>query len=288
MSFTFENNKMYMMPVNFGASGGPRSRPDGSRFIYDNPTEVTRYSVALEASDPAQLEALLPDGMTLREPCFIIGVDYLRNIAWLAGKQYALLVINIPVQVNSDEGLLSGQFMASIWENEVDPIISGRDQLGFSKIYCEINPPEILGEKATISVSEYGNTFLRFEVDTGAAPPHLEQFNRCTDMKDGVFHYKYRPRAESPFTEPEVDYLTLTPAVFTAPDGIDKSTYPEGYVKLGEGKAEWTELTWEQSPCHYHIIKKLCGINIKRCLGGINMSVYSENDYFEQRIIKRY
>ena len=288
MAFIFDNNKMYMMPVNFGACGGPRRRPDGRRFIYDKPTELNRYTVALEVENPGQLEALMPDGMILREPYIIIGVDYLSNIAWLGKKQYALMTINIPVSVETDEGILEGQFMSCIWENEVDPIIFGRDQLGFSKIMCEINPPEINGEKTILRVSEYGSVFLRLEIDVGVSPQHLTQFSNSMDQKTGVFHYKFKPKAESPFVQPEINYLTLTPAKYIMPADFSDTNYPKGYVKLGHGKAIWNELTWEQSPCHYNIIKTLSNIQIKRFLGAANMLVYSGNDLFDQRIIKRY
>ena len=35
----------------------------------------------------------------------------------------------------------SVSFLVVLWENLTDPILTGREELGFSKIYCEIPEP---------------------------------------------------------------------------------------------------------------------------------------------------
>jgi len=288
VGFEFDKTSMYMMPVNFGPSVGPRRKPDGKRFIYDNPTKIDRYGVVYEVEDPKQLEALLPEGMTLKAPYLIVVVDYLSDIAWLGKKQYALMTCNIPVRVKSDEGNLKGFFLACIWENEIDPIITGREQLGFCKIPCEIDPPQREGNKVTIRIAEYGNEFLKLEIEPGKLPNHILKFLFAINQGDGIFHYKYMPRAIAPFDEPEVNCLCFSPRKFKMPEDFSTKGHPKGFTKLGRGTAKWTALTWEQSPCHYRIIKTLSNIKITRFLGSANMQLYSANDYYYQRIIKRY
>lgn len=292
MSFQIDQAEMHMMPANFGPCGGPRRRPDGKRFVADGAIVTDRYVVLAEAEDPAQLEAILPEGMKLAQPLLIVAIDYLTDIPWLAGNKYALMFFDIPVILDSDEGPLKGHFMSCIFENEVDPIITGREQLGYCKILCEIDDPVVDGTMVTLKASEYGNEFLSMTFDAGQYPQDPGAFqaffaDMATDI--GVFHYKYMQQIAAPADKADSNYICMTPNVFEFPvDEYAKPVTPDQVMKPGFGEFSMNELTWEQSPAHYNVIKTLSGIKIKRCIGGLYNKFYNLNDLYSQRIVKEY
>ncbi len=281
--------EMYMMPANFGPCGGPRRKPDGRRFISDGPIKTTQYLSFCTLADPEQVEQILPDCMSLTAPMMVVGVQYLKEIPWLAKKQYALISVNFPVRVESDEGALSGLYMSAIWENHVDPILTGREQLGFCKILCEISDPLADGSKVTITASEYGNKFMELNFDPTKIPqmPTLLQA-AATSESDGIFHYKYMAHAEPPYDKADTNYICMSPNKYELPKDykIDPVKAPE--VKPGFSTTKFSPLTWEQSPAHYQIIQTLSNIKVKDYIGGVYMDFDSINDLYDQRVVKSY
>lgn len=56
----------------------------------------------------------------------------------LAGHGYNVTTFNVPVTYCGTNDEIKGQYQLAIWENHADPIICGREQLGYSKIYADI------------------------------------------------------------------------------------------------------------------------------------------------------
>lgn len=289
MSFQKNKNEMYMMPANFGPCASPRRREDGKRFIGDGPIKSNRYLAVAALEDPEQVEALLPEGMSLIAPFMIVGIDYLTEIPWLGKKQYALLIVNFPVCLRSDEGPMYGQFMSAIWENHVDPIITGREQLGFAKVFCEISDPVVDGSKVTITASEYGNKFFELTFDSSKIPQNPVVFDAVMKSKsDGMFHYKHMTHSAAPYSGTDADYIVLTPAEFDIPSGYEVQPMNEMKITPGYGDFKINALSWAESPAHHHKIQALSEIKLRGCIGGVHMKSESVNDIFNQRIVKKY
>lgn len=278
-------DKMYMMPANMDACVSPRRRTDGKRYIYDNPINTTRYAVVYEVEHPEKLDSMIPEGLERSGNHLIVAVDYLSEIAWLAQKQYALLTVNIPVK---SKGVfpkdIKGAFMCCIWENEMDPILTGREQLGFCKILCEIDPPVQDGHIVTVTAKEYGNEFLRIEADLGKGPQSLLKMATKANTGKGIFHYKYFPRVGDP-GKADVNCLVIQPPE-DLPSDVPK--VPKKEMKLARGGIKWTALDEKQSPAHTRIISTLAGLGVKKVYGAAWQHFYTLNDLFNQQVVKEY
>ena len=143
MPYQFDPDKMYRMPTHFGPRTGPRRGPDGQRFENRDTPRSTSFSVSF-LSNPDQLEALLPPGFTLDgEPVVTVSASYMTEIEWLAGRGYNTLGASFPVRFEGEKDRLSGNLLTVLWENLTDPILTGREEIGFSKIYCELPYPHL-------------------------------------------------------------------------------------------------------------------------------------------------
>lgn len=281
---------MFMMPKEFGPCGGPRRRPDGRRFVYDAYIDYNSYGVIAEAADPGQLERLLPPGAVLRNPYFMFSIDWIRSIPWLGGHEYALMYLLVNATVAADGGAVHGQFTGAVWENHVDPILTGREQLGWCKVYCEIDQPRVEDGAWILRASEYGNEFVRMRIDPAAAPQNPERFEAALSDPDnqGMIHFKRMPRAEPPYLRCDADYLALTPLSSAMPEDYAPRPAREAVFQPGSGCFEFTPLTWEQSPCHYGIINALAGLKVGQFLGGFYSRTDAIDDLYDQHIIKQY
>lgn len=291
MSMVQNQPGMFMMPKEFGPCGGPRRRPDGRRFVYDSYIDYHSYGVFAEAADPAQLEVLLPPGGRLRNPFFLFSIDWIRDIPWLGGHEYALMYLLVNATVEGDGGPVHGQFTGAVWENHMDPILTGREQLGWCKVYCEIDQPRVGADGSILlRASEYGNEFVRMRVDPAAAPQDPEGFEQALSDPDnqGMIHYKHMPRAEPPYLRCDSNCLALTPLSSAMPEDYAARPQREPVFQCGSGTLDFTPLTWEQSPCHYNIINTLAALKVRQYLGGFCSRTDAIDDLYDQHIIRHY
>ena len=130
MSYRFEAGRIYRMPTHFGPAPGPRQMLDG--VVYDQKRSPRRLSVAANfLTDPAALERHLPEGFTLAgEPVVTIEFHHMTDIDWLAGRGYTMIWVSWPAAFTGRQDRATGRFLAVIWENLADPIITGRDEIG--------------------------------------------------------------------------------------------------------------------------------------------------------------
>ena len=275
MAYKFEPGKMYRMPTHFGPLMGPRQGPDGRTFeCKDNPKN-TSVSVSFR-SNPEQLEALLPECFELGDdPIVSVYANHMKEIEWLAGRGYAVLGASFPAKFNGKEDTVVGSFLTVLWENLCDPIITGREELGFSKIYCEISEPRITSTEAQVSASWLGFTFLDIEVTNLSKPSG--QGGGTPKRNDGTLHYKYIPKTGEWGTA-DVEYPVLTPA-----KGGNRRV--EEHL-TGEGKLTWKKARWEDLPTFYNVVNALAELEVVEYLGGSFSRTVGGKDLSDQRILR--
>ncbi|ABW12435.1 conserved hypothetical protein [Parafrankia sp. EAN1pec] len=124
------------MPALFGRQGGPRQRPEGPGMYRagDGNTLVTWVAARADAD---RLAALLPAGFELTDPLLIVEAATLSNLPWLAGRGYEFLVVSTPVVYTTAGAEHRGRLELVTWEDCPDAIISGREELGFNKMYAD-------------------------------------------------------------------------------------------------------------------------------------------------------
>ena len=250
MSYHFQADQFYRMPTHFGPSLGPRQGPGGRRYAcLDTPKDLTIE--ASFAADPVQLQKLLPPGFSLREPHVVnLSFSYSKDIEWLAGRGYNIFGVSVPATYSGQKDRVNGDLLLVLWENMADPIITGREELGFAKLYCELPEPQFIDDKVICRASWDGCQFASLRLS--GLQEVSEQDLPEEPPSDGTLHYKYIPKTSAP-GESDSAYAVLTPA--DCPNGkIDQVMLASNAI------GHFNQASWEQLPTLVHIINTLHGL----------------------------
>ena len=235
---------MYRMPVTFGPAPGPRNLPEDRRSRrYEKRTSTLILSAA---TDRALLGRLLPAPFSVAgDPRIEIVLMVLKDVGWLAGRGYNIVMVRIPASYRGAEER-GGAFVPVLWESLADPILTGREELGWPKIFAEIPDPLIADGTWRAEARWDGFAFLDIAasglvaVDAESLPP----------SRALMFH-KYMPRTGA-WGEAEVDYFTTT-----EPDGPAPRVTS---VSRGSGSFSFTPARWEDMPTQYPIVNALAAL----------------------------
>jgi hypothetical protein len=283
MAYKLDPNKMYMMPTHFGPGLGPRQGPGGRKFECVDTPKITSRSVSF-LSNREQLDALIPDGMGLEvgeEPIVTVYASYMTEIEWLAGRGYNVLGVNFPVVFKGKQDRAVGNFLTVLWENLTDPILTGREQLGFSKIYCELPEPSILGGETHCTASWLGFKFLDIHLQNmkpvDLNKPTEDSAEQDDDVLTGILHYKYMPRTGE-WGVADASYIVLTPEA--TPNAKVQETWE------GEGTVQFHKARWEDLPTQYSIVNTFHELEIKEYRGATITKSVGAKDLSDQRILR--
>ncbi|MEZ5811021.1 MAG: acetoacetate decarboxylase family protein [Rhizobiaceae bacterium] len=271
MTFAFKKGLLYRMPTFFGPSLGPRQGPDNTRF--DGPVqELEVYSVRFR-SDPDQLDALLPEGFNLfGEPNVTVNAMYMTGVEWLAGRGYNMLSVEIPAEFVGEKDHVRGPFQLVIWENLADPIITGREDVGFSKIYGEIPPPRFRPNLTHCSAGWLGFRFMDMKIHDLVDAPADES----EPQHDGTLHLKYIPRTED-WGQADVNY----PVLMTREANGKNVKLVER--KIGRGSVTFHHAEWEDLPTFYPVVNTLAALKQHEVINATKTrTVGTSPDFYRQ------
>lgn len=266
-----EINKIRRMPVVFGPAPGPRQAPDG--VSYDPELCPLRTTVfAKFEADEARLKKIIPKGFELSGvPSMIFEFTYLTEIDWLAGRGYNILAVKIPVKHQHNGAAVEGLFQPVIWENMADPIISGREELGYSKIFAELPAIKAFGGRMTCDALWDGFRFLRLTLSD------VQE----TDIKKTsplpLFHQKYFPATQD-WGEADVDYITVN-------RNLDSPTKVLSQYR-GHAELKFNVPEWDDMPTQYHIVQQLASLGIKNLISAGVVKCQGAKDLSDQERIK--
>jgi len=244
----------HRMPRVFGALPGPRNVPADKRHL-PNRQRNTILSVSF-LTDERLLSELLPESCTLfGAPVVTVSLNFMANIGWLAGRGYGFLGVSFPIEHRRSDGLrVPGNFIPVCWENLADPILTGREELGFAKLYADMPPLVAVGNSYAATASWLGFGFFEMEVSDAVEatlPPSAGQI--------GNFHHKYIPRTGA-LDQAEVDQLVYAgPGESVAgydPLGVDRRL-------TGSGRIAFRSARWEDMPFQYPIVNALAALPIE-------------------------
>lgn len=275
MPYQFQPGQIYTMPTHFGPSLGPRQGPDGRKFeCKDGPKSTTIVVTFLTNRD--QLSALLPEGFEVAgEPVVTVFAIYMKEIGWLAGRGYNVLGVSFPATFNGEQDIVTGDFLTVLWENMADPIITGREQLGFSKIYCELPEPSVYQGTTHCTAEWQGFRFLDLTVSNlrQLTPNEMAEVQKS----EGMLHFKYIPRTGEWGTA-DVAYATFTPAA--TPNRVVQEMW------RGEGTVQFHRARWEDMPTQYTIVNAFQALEIVEYRGAMLLKTVGGKDLSDQRILK--
>jgi hypothetical protein len=278
MPYSLIADRMYRMPTHFGPGSGPRQGPDGRTFeCKDNP-KSTSLAVSF-LTNPVQIESLLPPGFSLSgEPVVTVTASYMTEIEWLAGRGYNTLGVSFSARYQGKQDSATGNFLTVLWENLADPIITGREELGFAKIYCELPEPTVLCGEWHTTASWLGFRFLDIHINNlvQQSPGELASLSQAP-TNDGTLHYKYMPRTGE-WGLPDVAYACLTPAA--TPNRVIQERW------MGQGSVEFHPARWEDMPTQYNIVNTFAGLEILEVRGASITKSVGGKDLSDQRILQ--
>jgi hypothetical protein len=227
------------------------------------------------------LEALLPAGFAVgADPVVTVAVSLLRELEWLAGRGYNVVSVTFPVVYDGRVDHLVGEFMPVLWENLADPIITGREELGYAKIYAEIPEPRIQRGGVHCMAGWMGFKFLDLRIGRMArlSSEEVEEFKARVGRRrnDGVMHYKYVPKT-GVLADADVSYATVTP-----------SSGQTNILEMwkGEGTVQFHEATWEDLPTMVDIVNTLHSLEVVEYRGAWVIKTISATDLSETRALR--
>jgi acetoacetate decarboxylase len=272
MSYQFEAGRIYRMPRHFGPAPGPRQMPDDAGA--DPKRSPRRLSIAAHfLTDAAALERHLPEGFALAgEPAVTVEFHHMTDIDWLAGRGYTMIWVGWPATFTGSRDRATGQFLAVVWENLADPIITGRCEIGHPKLYAEIAEPRRFNGAQICAAGWMGFRFLELEV----SQLHDTDPVRPATASDGTLMLKYVPRTGA-WGEADLCQVTLTP-----------SGDPDNHIErrqTGTGTVRFHKAGFSDLPTMHHVVNALAALPVLEARGGAVTLSRGGKSYRDQRVL---
>jgi acetoacetate decarboxylase len=272
MSYRFEQGRIYRMPTHFGPAPGPRQLP-GDVVVDSKRSRRTLTVAASFLTDPAVLEQHLPEGFALTgEPVVTVEFHHMTDIDWLAGRGYTMVWVTWPATFTGVRDQVTGKFLAVVWENLADPIITGRDEIGHPKLYADIAEPRRWNGTQICAASWMGFRFLELEV----SQLHDSEQDRQGTVSDGTLMLKYTPRTGA-WGETDLCQITLSPA-----------GDPDNHVEQREAGAatvRFHKASWSDLPTMHHVVNALAALPVIEARGGALTRSRGGKSFRDQRVL---
>lgn len=269
MTYQFTSGALYRMPTHFGPAPGPRQDPSGGRYNNVNSPKSLKVGVSF-LTDTDALDALLPPRFeVLGEPVVNVEAAYMKDVIWLAGRGYNTLGVRFPARFVGDRDTAEGDFLAVLWESLADPIITGRDEIGFSKVFCDL--PEPAWDFRSISCVASWMGFEFAQLQAGALEPvDVDPSETPTPQ----LHFKYVPGTGAPDAA-DAAYPLLSPRVQSQTKVLERWR--------GDGTVTFKKARFEDLPTLFHIVNALHALPIREPRGAVVSRMQGSEDFRDQQ-----
>jgi hypothetical protein len=220
-------------------------------------------------TEAVRLKRLLPGGVSLSgEPRVRITVSSLKDVGWLAGRGYNVLSVQIPARVDRTR-TIDGEFVAVLWENLADPIITGREELGMPKMFADIPDLARDGDSVGCLAAWGGYTFFEGWIENLSE----QQEGLGKQAAPVTINHKYQPRTGQWGTA-DADYLTCSAPEWTLVTSLER----------GDGHASFRSASWQQLPTLAHVVNVLAGLPLE-VTDATLATIKGTSDYIGQQIV---
>lgn len=266
------------IPVSFGPSASPRQNLRGDKRTMN---ADARYQSAYMTfkTKKSYLQTLMPTkdfninsqgGWTTAT----LSVTKLENLEWLGGRGYSmfgLYIHNVAHNGEIDpsfEALESpdktGDFLPVLFENMADPIITGREELGFSKVFATLEGTQS-GQSYELNAGWEGTSFCQMSLSDLVA-----EDDEAPAEEPPIYHYKIVPSSRK---EGEVDTRYTTVSRLRFGNGTKEKKWKAGGAKIAFCDLRGRELE-KAFPTLANIIDGLRRIEVSQVVAaGIRASV---------------
>lgn len=268
MNFIPNPKSRYRMPIMFGPAPGPRQHPEGRMWTAEEAGLMNALWTKISyRTDPEKLAKLLPEGFSLRgEPIVSVSCAWFKDLYWLAGRGYGILSIDFPVTYQGETERLDGALCPVIWEGSPDAIMTGREELGFSKMFANFTEIDWNEEDGTAScaASWYDHTFFDIHLSDLVEEENPER--KLPGSGGGAqMYYKYMPRTSPGGQEgADIAYVTTSAAPPGSGGAVANINFDDFEFRrwTGKGNLQWHRATWEQLPLSFHVVNGIADLDI--------------------------
>ncbi len=231
---TLEPGAKYDMPAAFGKS------------VFTPVTHVPDLQLIATSFEttPEAVESLLPCHISPTDSnlVYINRLRY-RGIDYLAGRGYEEIVVAVNARHEHQGKTIVAPYVVCVWVDEIPAILSGREALGYPKLYAELPQLVEVGDRIHFQASEYGTKFLDGEVRNLKPLPESALPKINASVSEFNFAWKY---IQGPEGTIDADYCTLTRM---------KWNYHQAW--MGEGEVKFSLGTWDEMPASHAAVKGL-------------------------------
>lgn len=260
----WENKKglLWRMPTAFGPMPGPRQDFQGRQRDLST-ARFTTASVKFKSSRTV-LQNLFPtEKLNFATADTVVYATYavtqLENLEWLGGRGYShfgLYIHGVEYKKENGESTV-GTYLPVLFENLADPILSGREELGFPKLYAELDAQN-QGDAFTLNAGWMSSKFASINLSglqEGSANGELQGVEHAPTKDEGLFFHKYIPSTGSKERgQPDVQYTAFLPHSEEAKT-VEKKIEKTWTTKNAEIKFD--ALDWKALPTLHHIVARL-------------------------------
>ena len=183
-----------------------------------------------------------------------------------------MIIVSWPAAFAGRQDKANGSFLAVMWENLADPIITGRGEVGHPKLYAEIDAPRSWDGSQICTAGWMGFRFLEMSVSELRDEPSPQ----AAPASDGVMMLKYVPKTGA-WGEAELQQVTLSPAA-----DPDKTIERR---QVGVAELRFHAATWSDLPTLYHVVNALADLPVIEMRGGAVTRSRGGKTYRDQRIL---
>ena len=263
---------LWRMPTAFGPMPGPRQDHYGRP--HDNSKGTFKTASMKFRTSKTVLQNMLPTKGNLKFAApdttayATFAVTQLDNMEWLGGKGYNHfgLYIHGVQHTATDGSTVQGTYLPILFENLANPILSGRDELGFPKLFADLNLTKGTDEW-NLQAGWMDSSFCKMTLSDLQDAPATNGTAAVTEASEhvpappqdtGLLVHKYFP-ATSPAGSRERGQADVEYTAFlsNAEDAKTVERKVERTLKAGSASISFDALDWKALPTLHHVVARL-------------------------------
>lgn len=196
-------NISWRLPLAFGPMQSPRQDLLGRVQSQDVDATTKTHSIRFKTSATYLKNWFPTTAFSFASPGTVAEATFrcveLHNLKWLGrwGYNYWGLWIHGVKYTCKDGAELFGSFLPVLFENEADPIITGREDLGMPKLFCDIDVGLNKNGDTSIDCSWRSNSFATMDLE-GLEERTDKPSTSPGSTDDNLLLYRYIPAVGEP------------------------------------------------------------------------------------------